>query len=79
MRQKHRLIRAYMILTTASLLARERQWPSLGGKVPWGSLLLVVPRDSLKARFRLLDIARSFAARGGTAVVRYVKHGPDDA
>ena len=66
------------MLTTASLLARKGQWPSLNGKVPWGSLLLVVPRGSLKARSRLLDIARSFAAPGGTAVVRYVKHGPDD-
>ena len=65
------------MLTTASLLGRKGQWPSLGEKVPWGSLLVVVPRDSLKARFRLLDIARSFAEQGGRAVIRYVEHGPD--
>ena len=79
MKRKHRAIKPYLELTTASLLAQKREWVPTRSTLPRRTLLLVVPRENRRMRSRLLRIAQSFRERGGEAVVRYVSETIDTA
>jgi len=61
----------YLELTTAFLLANrsENEHPTI--ELPYGSLLLTIPRSNIRILHCFRQIADSFNRRGGRVVIEY--------
>ena len=64
-------VKNHLELTTGSLMVKRRQWAYLAEDVAEGALLVVVPTRNPRARASLTEVARCFAERGKTPLIRY--------